>query len=332
MHTTSPSPGTATASSAQARTSRNPAVTAAVGPILLALCWVLVGHLPHSPLWIAVTRVLPGGLILLMLRPAWPAGCWWHRSIILGLINFGGFFTLQAVAVQHIPVGIAATIAATQVLLVPLGAVLLLNTPLRSSHLLYATTGILGVALLALRGHDHLDPVGIGAAVGTALCGTLGLLLTHRWSHPDGVHHLTATGWQMTAGGLFLLPAAVITEGIVPPFTAPALAMAAAAMVSTTVAFGVLFGAVHAGLPPTTISRLMLLCPVTVTAAGWLLYQHTLTALQLLGAVLVLLPVAAACRSEATGRHHRQPQGHRDQTDDPVPIDRSSHQGDSAGG
>lgn len=314
MHITSPSSGTDSAPAAQARPWRNLAVTATGGPILLAICWVLIGHLPNSPLWIAVTRVLPAGLVLLMMRPSWPTGCWWHRSIILGMINFGGFFALQTVAVHHIPVGVAATITATQALLVPLGAVLLVKTPLRGSQLFYAAIGIVGVALLVLRGHDHLDPVGFGAAAGTALCNTLGLLMTRRWSQPDGVHHLTATGWQMTAGGLLLLPAALIIEGVMPPFTTTTVAIAAVAAASTAVAFGVMFGAVHAGLPPATISRLMLLCPATVTTAGWLLYHHTLTPLQLLGAMLVILPVAAACRSEATSRHHRQPQRQHDQT------------------
>jgi hypothetical protein len=77
-----------------------------------------------------------------------------------------------------------------------------------------------------LRGADHLDAIGIAAAAGTAVCNTLGLLLTRRWARPDGVHHLTVTGWQMTAGGLLLLPAAVITEGAVPPFTPAAAATA----------------------------------------------------------------------------------------------------------
>jgi probable blue pigment (indigoidine) exporter len=303
MHTTPSSQRAITATAAWTRTSGNIAVIATAGPILLAIGWVLIGHLPDSPLWIATTRVLPAGLILLILRPAWPRGAWWHRSAILGLANFGGFFTLQAIAVHHIPAGVAATITATQALLVPLGAVVFVNTPLRRTQLLPATTGILGIALLVLHSADHLDAIGITAAAGTCLCNTLGLLLTRRWTRPDGVHHLTLTGWQMTAGGLLLLPAAVITEGALPPYTAATAAIAAVVTASTAAAFGILFGAVHKGLPPATISRLMLLCPTIVTIAGWLLYQLTLTPLQILGALLVILPVAAACKPEPTARH-----------------------------
>ena len=300
MNHISSSQDTSTTLTARTRTTRSIAVVATTGPILLAVGWLLIGHLPNSPLWIAVLRVLPAGLILLMLRPAWPTGAWWHRSTILGLANFGGFFTLQTVAVHHIPVGVAATIAATQTLLVPFGAAVLVNTPLRGAQLIYASTGFLGVALLLLRSSEQLDPLGIAAAAGTALCNTLGLLLTRRWAHPNGVHHLSATGWQMTAGGLLLLPAAVVTEGSIPPLTTATLATAAVLVASTGAAFAVLFGAVHAGLPTAAISRLMLLCPVTVTLAGWLIYQHTLTPLQLLGATLVFIPVVAVCNPKST--------------------------------
>ena len=302
MHTT-PSPANVGAAGSTS-TGRHTALVAAGGPVLLAIGWVLTEHLPNGPLWIAVSRVLPAGLILLAVRPALPTGAWWHRSAVLGLINFGGFFTLQALAVQHIPAGVAATITATQTLLVPLGAILLTAAPLRGTHLLHATTGILGVALLVLR-ESHLDPIGITAAAGTAICNALGLLLTRRWGRPAGVHHLAVTGWQMTAGGLLLLPAAVATEGVLPHYTATTLAVTATVSVTTAAAFAVLFGALHAGLPAPTVSRLMLLCPTVVTTAGWLLSHQTLTPRQLLGAVLVVVPVIGACRSHRSGARHR---------------------------
>jgi probable blue pigment (indigoidine) exporter len=269
---------------------------AAAGPLLLAIGWLLVGHLPHSPLWIATTRVLPAGLLLTALRPKLPTGTWWHRSAILGATNFAGFFTLQAVALQTIPAGVAATIAATQTLLVPLSAVILLNTPLHRRHIIYAATGLLGVALLLLPNPTQLNLAGMAAALGTATCTTLGLLLTRRWGQPDGVHHLTTTGWQLLAGGLVLLPVAMLTESPLPPISGTALPITAAITTTTAVAFAALFGALHAGLSAATVSRLMLLCPLAVTATGWLLSHQNLTVLQLLGALLVVLPAAAADR------------------------------------
>src|SRR5947208_17056449 len=58
---------------------RTTTAVAAVGPLLLAVGWILTSYLPDSPLWIAAGRVLPAGLILLALRPARPSGVWWHR-------------------------------------------------------------------------------------------------------------------------------------------------------------------------------------------------------------------------------------------------------------
>lgn len=291
MITTSSS--AAATGSTRRQSTRHIAVIAAAGPLLLAVGWILVDHLPHSPLWIAVTRVLPAGLALLALRPGLPTGPWWHRSVILGMVNFAGFFSLQAVAVQTVPVGVAATIAATQTLLVPLGAVILIGTPLRRGQITYAATGIVGVALLVLPSHTHLHLAGIAAAIGTALCNALGLLLTRRWGQPDGVHHFTTTSWQMIAGGLVLLPVAMLAEGPLPPAFGNALPLMAVVSATTAAAFATLFGALHAGLPAASISRLMLLCPLAVTTAGWLLNSQVLTALQLLGALLIVLSVAA---------------------------------------
>lgn len=285
------------------QSTHNLAVIAAVGPLQLAVGWILVGHLPHSPLWIAATRVLPAGLALLALRPALPTGAWRSRSVILGMVNFAGFFSLQAVAVQTVPVGVAATVAAAQALLVPLGAVVLIGTPIRGAQIIYAATGVGGVALLVLPGHTHLHTAGIVAAIGTAVCNALGLLLTRRWGQPDGVHHLTTTSWQMIAGGLVLLPAAMLTEGPLPPTSGNAPLLMAMVSITTAAAFATLFGALHAGLPAASISRLMLLCPLAVTTASWLLDSQALTGPQLLGALLIVLSVAAD-RPYSTRRYH----------------------------
>ncbi|OLF07078.1 hypothetical protein BU204_35800 [Actinophytocola xanthii] len=252
-------------------------------------------------------RVLPAGILLLLLRPALPTGIWWYRSLILGAVNFAGFFACQAVAVHHIPVGVAATIAATQTLLVPLGAVLLIASPVHRSHIGYAAVGIAGVALLVLRSDERLHLAGVCAAAGTAICNTLGLLLTRRWGQPRGAHHLTITGWQMIAGGAILSPAAALAEGLRPPTSGVPLSIVAVVVATTAAAFAALFGALHAGLAPTAVSRLMLLCPLAVTTAGWLLFEQSLSPLQILGAVLVIVPVLAACHPAPTrrpiGRH-----------------------------
>lgn len=273
---------------------------AAAGPILLASAYVLTAQLPAMPLWNAVTRVLPAGLLLLAIHPSLPSGMWWHRSLLLGLLNFGGFFALQAFSLHRIPGGVAATVAAMQTLLVPLGATALLGDRFRWPQLVAACAGVVGIALLVLRGSDDLDPPGVAAAALLAVLTATGMLLTRRWGLPTGVHHTTATAWQMLAGGMLLLPASVIVEGMPPAMTAAGWSVTAwIAVGGTALAFAIIFGAMHHGLAPVSVSRLMLLCPLVATAAGWIAYRQTLTPPQLLGAALVLTSIAAVCRPPA---------------------------------
>jgi probable blue pigment (indigoidine) exporter len=272
---------------------------AAAGPILLASAYVLTAQLPASPLWNAITRILPAGLLLLALHPSLPTGVWWRRSLLLGALNFGGFFALQAFSLHRIPGGVAATIAAMQTLLVPLGATALLGDRLRWSQLAAAGAGVVGIALLVLRSTEHLDPPGVATATLLAVCTATGMLLTRRWGLPPNVHHTTATAWQMLAGGILLLPAALLAEGTPPSMTAIGWSVTVwLAAGGTALAFAIIFGAMHRGLAPVSVSRLMLLCPLVATAAGWIVYRQTLTPLQLLGAALVLVSVATAARDQ----------------------------------
>lgn len=270
---------------------------AAAGPLLFATAWVLTIYLPPVPLWNAAMRILPAGLVLLAIRPALPVGSWWTRSLMLGALNFGAFFACQAAAVHRIPVGVAATIAAMQTILVSFGATVA-GERLRASHLVYAAAGITGIGLMVLRGTDHLDAVGVAAAAGTAVSAALGMLLTRRWGLPPGVHHSTATAWQMLGGAALIAPMALILEGWPPPLSGSAITVTAwLALAATALAFWTLFGALHSGVTAVTVSRLMLLGPLMATSSSWLLVGQALTPIQVLGAALVLIPVVAATRT-----------------------------------
>ncbi len=41
-----------------------------------------------------------------------------------------------------------------------------------------------------------------------------GVVLTKRWGRPAGVGPLTLAGWQLTVGGLLLLPLTLAVEGV----------------------------------------------------------------------------------------------------------------------
>lgn len=268
-------------------------------PLLFGSAWILVAQLPVTPLWNAVLRVAPAGMLLLALHPTLPNRQWLARSLVLGMFNFGGFFALQAFAAHRLPSGVAATVASSQALLVPFGALILLSQPIRWKHVAAAGIGVGGIGLLATSASGPIDQVGVAACLANAVCGAVGLLLTRRWGTPSKVPHTTATAWQMIGGVLPLAPLAMLIEG--PPIGAHQDAIIGIAVMlilaCTAVPFALLFGALHSGVPAVTISRVMLLTPVAAAAGGWMAFGQALTALQMLGAGAVLCSVALACRS-----------------------------------
>ncbi len=67
---------------------------------------------PDRPLFAALVRALPAGLLLLALVRTLPRGDWWWRAALLGACNFGLFFPLIFLAAYHLPGGLAATVQA----------------------------------------------------------------------------------------------------------------------------------------------------------------------------------------------------------------------------
>ena len=77
---------------------------------------------PDRPLFGAMVRALPFGLLLLALRPRLPKGIWWWRALVLGTLNIGAFFVLIFIAAYRLPGGTAATLTATAPIMVMLVA------------------------------------------------------------------------------------------------------------------------------------------------------------------------------------------------------------------
>lgn len=90
----------------------------------------------------------------------------------------------------------------------------LLKDRIQPVHLVACLVGAVGVALLVLQPHAGLDGVGVLAGLLGALSMASGIVLTKRWGRPEGVGLLTFTGWQLTVGGLVLLPVTLVGEGL----------------------------------------------------------------------------------------------------------------------
>ncbi|MFJ2247056.1 EamA family transporter [Streptomyces sp. NPDC087862] len=241
------------------------------------------------PLYGAALRALPAGLVLLALSRQRPRGAWWWRSAVLGLLNVSVFFVLVYVASQVLPTSLASTVMAVSPLAMMLMAWPLVSERPRTAHLAGAAIGLAGVCLMLLTGTESVSVPGALASVSAVLVSSFGHILAKRWSADVDV--LASTAWQLTAGGLFLLPAAAVVEGPPPALSAPALlAFGYVSLVATALAFVAWFtGLRH--LPAGTVGLIGLLNPVTGVLLGTAVAAEVLTVQQLCGLVLVLAGV-----------------------------------------
>ncbi|WP_435768984.1 EamA family transporter [Nocardioides sp. SYSU DS0651] len=245
---------------------------------------------PDRPLFAALVRALPFGLVLLLARRRLPHGDWWWRAAVLGVINIGAFFALIFVAAYRLPGGLAATLTATSPLLVALLAWLLLRERPTAGALAGAALGVTGVALLVLRAGFAVDPVGVAASLTAVGLFSLGMVLVKRWRPP--VDMLTFTSWQLVAGGLVLLPVALAVEGAPPAVDAAAVGgYLYIGVVGTVVAYAVWFTGIGR-LPAVAVALVGLLNPVSGTVIGVSLAAEPFGAVQVLGTVLVLSGIA----------------------------------------
>ena len=244
---------------------------------------------PDRPLLAATLRALPVGLLLTLHGRELPTGRWWWRSAVLGMLNIGAFFALLFVAAYRLPGGVAATAGALQPLIVATLAAAVLGERLRARVAVAGVLGIVGVGLLVLGPEARLDPVGVAAALAGTVSMACGVVLTKRWVRPTSL--LTTTGWQLTAGGLALLPLALLLEGAAPALTAAnVVGYAWLSLVGTGLAYAVWFRGIDR-LPVSALTFLGLLSPLVATLLGWTLLDQDLTTVQLVGVAAVIAAV-----------------------------------------
>ncbi|MEM9946196.1 MAG: EamA family transporter [Cyanobacteria bacterium P01_D01_bin.36] len=241
------------------------------------------------PLLVAAMRSLPIGLLLTIGLRKLPKGIWWIRMLILGGLNIGVFQALLFVAAYRLPGGVAATAGAIQPLLVGLFAWGILSQKPSKISVVAAIAGFIGVGLLVLGPSAQLDTVGIMAALAGAGAMGLGTVLVKRW-HPP-VSLMVFTAWQLTIGGLMLLPVALLTEG---PFTELSRTnlwgFVYLGLIGTALAYALWFRGIDL-LSPTAASYLGLLSPVVATLIGYFFLQETLSMVQIIGVLIVLASV-----------------------------------------
>ena len=251
------------------------------------------------PVTMAALRALPAGLLLLALTRCLPPRAWLGRTFLLGSFNFALFWVLLFVAAYRLPGGVAATLGSLQAMMVILMARGWLGTPIRAGAVAAAAMGILGVAFLVIGPDATLDPIGVASGLGGAASMAAGTVLSRKWQPP--VSALSFTAWQLTAGGLILLPLALVTEPPLPPLSVTNLAgLIWLSLIGAAATYALWFRGI-ARIEPGAVSMLGMMSPVTAVLLGWVVLGQTLSPLQALGAVVVLTSVWAGQRANRSG-------------------------------
>jgi probable blue pigment (indigoidine) exporter len=245
------------------------------------------------PLFAGLLRALPAGLIALALTRTLPRGAWWGKAAVLGVLNIGLCFPLLFIAAERLPGGVAATLGAAQPLIVAVLVVAVLREALSVWRLAWGMAGVVGVGLVVIGPDAALDMVGVVAGLASAASMALGVTLTKRWGRPAEAGPTAVAGWQLTAGGLFLVPVTFLVEGAPPAIDLPAaLGYLWLGLVGGLLAYVLWFRGITT-LPVTSVAVLVLLSPLVAAVLGVVVLGQTLGPVQLVGFGLSLAAIVA---------------------------------------
>lgn len=247
-----------------------------------------------SPVWVAVWRALPAGVLLLLLHPRRPP-LPWSKVALLGLFNITLFFPLLFTAAYRLPGSVAGTLGATMPLQLLLLQWLWQGKRPDMRTLVLALIGLTGVILL-LNPSADLDLIGVLAALGASLLIAQSSLWMGSWPVKDA---LGLTAWQLLLGGVMLVPIAWAVAGPPQPIAASAWpGLTWLTGLGTAFAYWVFVRSLNR-LGANQLSMLMLLNPVTSVLLGVVLVEEQLGWAQWVGIGLVLLALVLMKRRPA---------------------------------
>lgn len=278
----------------------------ALAPVIWGTSYYITTELlpGHSPFTVALLRALPAGVILLMLTRQLPTGIWWPRIAVLGILNFSLFWSMLFIAAYRLPGGIAAMLGAVQPLAVIFLARAVLGQTIRPVAILAAVTGLSGLGLLLYTPQTSLDLTGIAAGLLGAASMATGVVLTRKWQPP--VSLLTFTAWQLTAGGLFLMPVAAMMVPSWPEVTLVNLAgLAYLSLIGGALTYYLWFRGI-ARIDPAAVSTLGFLSPLTAMVLGWAVLGEILSWVQIAGAAVIIISVRLGQAGQIRFNRHRR--------------------------
>ncbi len=247
------------------------------------------------PMIVAFGRVLIAALILVpfagraRLR-AMRDG--WRDYVIVGLFMAAAPFVLFAYAERSITAGLGAIINATTPLWTAIILVIWLRQTPTARRIGAVIIGFGGVGTIVGLEGLQLAPdafLGVVAALVAASCYGIALTYIRRRMGPQPPIQL-ATG-QLIAAAVMLLPFAAVTAGEASFTTEAVLAMLGIAVLSTAIAWPILFG-LNRDVGPMATSTVTFLNPVFGALWGALFLAETISPTFLVGSLLVFVSLA----------------------------------------
>jgi drug/metabolite transporter (DMT)-like permease len=279
---------------------------------LLVLIWsstwvaIKIGLEDCPPLLGAGVRFAAAGLVLLAIAAAQrrPLRTDWLLAGVLALAPFAFAYGLVYWGEQYVPSGLAAVLFGILPLYTALlGTVLLPDEPLRAPLLIGVLIGIGGLSLAFLEsvelGSAEKAALGASALALAPLGAALGSISQKR--RAGQLDAVVLNGWAMLVGGLLLLPLSALTEDW-GDFVWSAESVG-------SIAYLALFGSALAFVTLTVLLRqlsalglsfLAMLLPFGALLFGAALYDESITARAVAGAVLVATGLAIAQWSRRT--------------------------------
>lgn len=260
----------------------------AIAPTLWGTTYIITTELlpVDRPFIAACVRLLPAGLILVLISRHLPQRHEWLHIIILSILNFAIFHVLLFIAAYRLPGGLAAVVGAIQPLMMMFLIWFVDNRKPARLALIASIIGVLGMAALLLSPNSIWDLIGVMAATIGAMLMTAGVFLARRWR--TDMPLLAFTGWQLLIAGILLAPLAWLID---PPLltlsTKNLLGYGYLSLFGTTLAYVLWFNGI-AKLSPVAVSSLGLLSPIAAVIIGWLVLDQSITGIALLGLIAVL--------------------------------------------